>query len=115
MRNAIIMTALAAAALLASNGAYAQMCGGSGSSPTCGMGQPAQEQWGQSSMPGMSMPGMGGMMHGQPQPGAAPQQGQGMMMQGCPMMKQIAALSERVRQMEDMMRPGTPGAETPKH
>ena len=94
--------------MVVTSAAYAQMCGGAGASAgACSMAQPAQAQPGQS-----AMPGMGGMMQGQPQPG---QQGQGMMMQGCPMMKQMAALQERVRHMEDMMRvaPQQQGTEPP--
>ena len=115
MRKLMMIGPIAGALTIAAS-AQAQMCGSGGSAGgMCGMGQPAQS--GQS-MPGMSMPGMSGMMHG-PQGGAQQGQSQGGMMQGgmtgCPMMKQMAALSERVRQMEDMMKPSSSGVEPPKH
>jgi hypothetical protein len=77
--------------------ASAQMCGGSGTAggSMCGMGQQPQAKAGQ------SMQGMGGMMQ-QGQSQAQPQQGQQQAM-GCPMMKQMASLSQRMKAMEEMM------------
>lgn len=87
----IRLTTLAAAAVLAlAMPAQAQqMCGGT--SGSCGMSGPQAQSHGTMSMP----------MQGQAQ-GQMPMQGMAMM-GGCPMMKQMAMLQERVRMMEDMM------------
>jgi hypothetical protein len=103
---------LAAAIVAMAGAAEAQMCGGApaaggAQAGTCGMmAQPAQAQSGQS-MPGMNMPGM---QHGQSQPQPGQGMMQGGMMIGCPMMKQMAAFNERVRQLEDMVSASRPEA-----
>jgi hypothetical protein len=69
------------------------------------------------SLPGMSMPGTGTMMHGQQrQPSAQAQPAQGMggvmggMMMGCPMMQMMAAMSQRF--FQDDKAPASRGEQT---
>ena len=94
---------LSAAALLISGAANA-MCGGDASATGGGMcGMPSTQAQSGQSMPGHSMPGMS--MPGMPMGGASQPTQQGGMMQGCPMMKQMAQMQERIRNLEDMMRP----------
>ena len=95
----MMKTLLLATAGLLISGAAQAMCGGGttvAGGAMCGM--PATQAQSGQSMPGMSMPGMS--MSGAVQPGQ-----QGGMMQGCPMMKQMATMQERIRNLEDMMRP----------
>ena len=106
MRTMLLTVIVGLPLVIAAPAADAQGCGGSGAAGgMCGMMQPAQAQAPNTSsaMQGMSMPA------------------QGMMQGGCPMMKQMASLQERVRQMEDKMgmkpapsAPPMPGMEAPK-
>lgn len=92
-RSSLFAIALVSAAILSATASAAGCADG-----ICGLeppqNQPGQVQsQGQPAMPGMQM-----------------QSGMAGMMANCPMMKQMAALNDRVRMMEDMMQMMMPPA-----
>jgi hypothetical protein len=99
IRSSVFAIALLFSAAMLSTAASAAGC----ADGVCGL-EPPQSQSGQS-QPGQTQ------AQGQPaMPGMQMQGGMAGMMANCPMMKQMAALNDRVRMMEDMMQMMMPPA-----